>query len=700
MLPLAGSSARRTAKVAEKWLRLSCRARHLSQAQKVARAAALPPYSSQSIACARKSRSQIHSRKIQYRTSSSSAEQVHKRTREPVLPSGPARTRFAPSPTGYLHIGGLRTALFSYLLARRTLGQFLLRIEDTDQKRLVLDAEERLCDDLHWAGLQWDEGPGVDGPYGPYRQSERTEIYRQHAETLLNGRSAYRCFCVPRAADVEARMAFVVSGCYQNCSSLSSEESQERAETRRDPYTVRLGAPKRAVNRSYPDLVYGKIPRLKRSAGALPSSSEGQDAAIDASDTILMKSDGTPTYHFANVIDDHLMHITHVIRGSEWMASTPLHYDIYSAFGWEPPQFAHVGLLVDQKQAKLSKRNSHLALDVASLRDGSGILPDALNNFLALLGWSNPTANDVMDLDALVREFDLKFTKGNTMVRMEKLWFLQKAHVALRCERAMETKSLTPIVDIVSKITAEVKAVYPDYATATQGPKAGEPDALTTLCAAILLADSKSYQNASQFVQRNRYFFARNPAPAPSKYRFYDKAQTLTPGTLQTVALRGLKRYSISLCPPVAELMGTIPADSRDEGRGVFAILAEEAQIHAALDEEIQEWLCRFEVEPSSSRDSSFPPRTEDHAARFVPPTSTSESDQVDDSASESRKMRHKAFRSAMMKFLRETLCEGLPGPSMDVVLAILGTEESCARLRDSGPVSKTRPADAETIAN
>lgn len=232
--------------------------------------------------------------------------------------------------------------------------------------------------------------------------------------------------------------AYVTSGCYQNCSSLSSEVSRQRARSGVEAFTVRLLEPADAQKRVYSDLVYGKIQRLKRSPVAPQTTSEDGIGA-DAADTVLMKSDGTPTYHFANVVDDHLMQITHVIRGLEWMASTPLHYNIYSAFGWEPPQFAHVGLLVDQNQAKLSKRNLDLALDVASMRDEHGVLPYTLNNFLALLGWSNPTENDVMDIEALIRNFDLKFTKGNTMVRMEKLWYLQKQHVALRCQRAMST---------------------------------------------------------------------------------------------------------------------------------------------------------------------------------------------------------------------------------------------------------------------
>ena len=258
-------------------------------------------------------------------------------TRNPTpaaLPATAARTRFAPSPTGYLHLGSLRTALFSYLLAKRTGGQFVLRIEDTDQKRTVADAELRLMADLRWAGLQWDEGPGVGGPYGPYRQSERRHVYQHHAHRLLDAGHAYRCFCSPARlqALAEHRHRLGLATDYDRaCAPLSRAESDERAH-RGELHTIRLRAPDRYP--AYQDLVYGTVK---------PLAKRGPAADVSFDDPILLKSDGLPTYHLASVVDDHLMHITHVIRGSEWMPSTPKHVALYSALGWAPPAFAHVG---------------------------------------------------------------------------------------------------------------------------------------------------------------------------------------------------------------------------------------------------------------------------------------------------------------------------------------------------------------------
>lgn len=546
------------------------------------------------------------------------------RNREPRLPDGPARTRFAPSPTGYLHIGGLRTALFSHLLAKRTGGQFLLRIEDTDQRRLVPGAEAKLLSDLRWAGLEWDEGPEVGGPHGPYRQSERTHIYQEFSQQLLENGSAYRCFCSPQSAG-GAQMAYVTSGCYQNCASLSRDESQERARDGRETLTIRLHIPHDAHKRVYPDLVYGKIQRLKRSPAA-PMSEDGE-SGIRSADTILLKSDGTPTYHFANVVDDHLMQITHVIRGVEWSASTPLHYDIYSAFDWTPPQFAHVGLLVDQNQAKLSKRNQDLALDVASMRDSQGVLPETLVNFLALLGWSNPTRNDVMDMQALVDNFDLKFTRGNAMVRMEKLWFLQRRHAAERCTSAMREASAAPIELLVSAIEHEVRTKYQETLPPwlLRGDPASKTHNLKGYIQSILLGDASNYENAAQWVHRNRYFFAFDRSQIPAERAFYDSKQTIRPAGLAHCArdIAGELEKATS----GAELSKRTPS---------FA--------------ELQENVARVTQLMREQRGRSVGEREE--------------------------------LAKPLMPFLREKLAMGSPGPSIDMVMALLGPEECARRLK------------------
>ncbi|CAG8377159.1 unnamed protein product [Penicillium salamii] len=328
---------------------------------------------------------------IQCRACSSSAG-AQVRNSKNKLPDAPARTRFAPSPTGYLHLGSLRTALFNYLLAKRTGGQFLLRIEDTDQKRTIPGAEQRLYDDLQWAGLNWDEGPVVGGPYGPYRQSERTDLYRSHANDLISNGHAYRCFCSAERLDTMAQhrsQAGLTPGYDRKCGDLSAEESEDRA-ANGETHIIRLKV------EGYPmfnDLVYGKTGQNKPNNKKL----DFIDRVYD--DPILIKSDGHPTYHLANVVDDHCMKITHVIRGTEWMPSTPMHMALYNAFKWTPPQFGHVPLLVDQKGQKLSKRNADI--DLSSFKDKQGVFASTLVNFAALLGWSHSQKSDVLSLQEL-----------------------------------------------------------------------------------------------------------------------------------------------------------------------------------------------------------------------------------------------------------------------------------------------------------
>ncbi|KAI1367826.1 hypothetical protein F5Y08DRAFT_297700 [Xylaria arbuscula] len=349
--------------------------------------------------------------------------------REPLtrLPSTPARTRFAPSPTGYLHLGSLRTALFNYLLARATGGQFLIRVEDTDQKRLVPDAEEKLYEDLKWAGLDWDEGPDVDGPYGPYKQSKRLQTYHDHANKLLEDGRAYRCFCTPEELDSMKRLALEESRdpVYNKaCSHISAEESAHRAADGEE-HCIRFKSDSKAP--PVQDLVYGTY-----------------RSPVAPDDFIIMKRDGFPTYHFANVVDDHLMKITHVIRGAEWLISTPRHVALYNAFGWEAPQFAHVGLLVDKKRQKLSKRDG--TFDLSSWKS-QGTLPVALLNYVCLLGWSpsrgGGDTSEVMDMKDMIQKFHLRFTKGDVVVN-NKHEFLQKAHV----RKNMDKDVILPQIDI------------------------------------------------------------------------------------------------------------------------------------------------------------------------------------------------------------------------------------------------------------
>jgi glutamyl-tRNA synthetase len=325
--------------------------------------------------------------------------------------------RFAPSPTGYLHVGGARTALFNFLFARRHKGKFILRIEDTDQKRYRPEALAEIFTSLKWLGLQWDEGPEVGGDAGPYFQSQRTALYRRHAEELLAAGRAYRCFCSEdrlaslRAEQEAAKMANG-SGYDRRCRDLDGAEV-EKLLAANAPYVVRLKVPdNRAV--AFHDLIRGDITY--------------DSAQLD--DLVLLKSDGFPTYHLANVVDDHHMHITHVLRGDEWIASTPKHILIYEACGWSPPIFAHMPVILAPDGGKLSKRRG-----AASVLDyqRAGILPEALVNFLALLGWAPGGDREIMTLDEMCAAFSLERVQAKAAVFDEtKLEWMNGQYLQLR----------------------------------------------------------------------------------------------------------------------------------------------------------------------------------------------------------------------------------------------------------------------------
>lgn len=416
-----------------------------------------------------------------------------------VLPEHPARTRFAPSPTGNLHLGSIRTALFNYLLAKRTKGQFLLRIEDTDQKRTIPGAEEQLCKDLLWAGLQWDEGPTVGGPYGPYKQSERTTIYRDHATELLESKHAYHCFCTSERLDALNRFRHergLPLGYDRYCAHLSLEESNDRAH-RGEVHVVRLRAPDKYA--PWHDFVYGNTGKAAKLGGKNVVDNPVYD------DPIMIKSDGHPTYHLANVVDDHLMKITHVIRGSEWMSSTPMHLALYKALGWEPPVFGHVPLLVDQNNQKLSKRN--FDTDISSFRDKQGIFPDVLVNFAVLLGWSHQQKSDFLPLRQLEEVFDLKFTKGNTIVSFAKLQFLQERYARQYiAEGGEHFQRMVEQVCIALRSMCDEKQLSPALGSRR----------LKDVVGLMLRTDWKSYTTAAAFARRCSNFF--NPLPSSRPY--------------------------------------------------------------------------------------------------------------------------------------------------------------------------------------
>jgi glutamyl-tRNA synthetase len=300
------------------------------------------------------------------------------------------RVRIAPSPTGDPHVGTAYIALFNLIFARHFQGKFILRIEDTDQSRSRPEYEKTIFQALRWCGLEWDEGPDVGGPFGPYRQSERTEIYRKHAYQLIERGKVYKCFATPKEL-AEMRDTAAAEGKRigydRRYRDLSPEEIKER-EDAGQTYVVRLKIPLTGEC-VYEDEVKGRI--------TCPWA--------DVDDQVLLKSDGFPTYHLANVVDDHLMQISHVIRGDEWMTSTPKHVYLYEAFGWEAPIFMHMPLLLGKDGKKLSKRKNPTS--IFYFRD-SGFLPEALMNFLTLIGYSMQGEQEKYTLDEIIKSFDPK----------------------------------------------------------------------------------------------------------------------------------------------------------------------------------------------------------------------------------------------------------------------------------------------------
>lgn len=318
------------------------------------------------------------------------------------------RTRFAPSPTGYMHIGNLRTALYEYLIAKSQNGDFVLRIEDTDQKRYVEGATDIIYHTLKQVGMNWDEGPDIGGAYGPYVQSERKSLYAEYAHKLVELGGAHYCFCSKDDADEqkdeEANIKFE-----DPCKFLSPEEARKRVAAG-EPYVIRQTINKKGTS-VFKDMVYGEI-----------------EIDYDELDEgVLLKSDGFPTYNFANVVDDHLMKITHVVRGNEYISSTPKYNLIYEAFGWEPPVYVHVPPVMKDAQHKLSKRNGD-----ASFQDliAKGYLPEAILNYIALLGWNPGTEQEIFSLQELKQVFSMeRLGKSPAIFDIAKLTWMNGCYI-------------------------------------------------------------------------------------------------------------------------------------------------------------------------------------------------------------------------------------------------------------------------------
>ncbi len=326
------------------------------------------------------------------------------------------RTRFAPSPTGYVHLGNLRTALFAYLFARHEAGVFILRVEDTDQSRYVEGAVENLLRTLEWAGITLDEGPYLDangklaekGQFGPYTQSKRLSIYQKYVAELIAKGGAYHCFCTAERLEnlrTEQQLNKLPTGYDGLCLKTTSPEEAAKRIEQGEKYVVRLKMP-RSGETIFTDLIRGEV-RFK-------------NELID--DQVLLKSDGFPTYHLAVVVDDHLMEISHVIRGEDWISSTPKHIQLYRYFGWEIPEFGHVPLILNSDKSKFSKRQGDVAAEQYQSR---GYLPEALVNFIAFLGWNPGDERELFNPEELCAEFKLDHvSKAGAVFNLEKLdWF-------------------------------------------------------------------------------------------------------------------------------------------------------------------------------------------------------------------------------------------------------------------------------------
>ncbi len=382
--------------------------------------------------------------------------------------SKPIRVRFAPSPTGFLHVGGLRTALYNYLFAQHNGGKFVLRIEDTDQTRKVEGAVENLISTLEWAGIHYDEGPHRDGRCGPYVQSQRLEIYHKHAQQLIEQGKAYYCFCLPERLEEMRRLqiAMKLPPMYdRHCRDLPADEVKRRREAG-ESCVVRMKVPI-GGELIFDDIVRGRVTIANK--------------ILD--DQVLLKSDGFPTYHLAVVVDDHLMEISHVIRGEEWLSSTPKHVLLYQYLGWEIPQFAHLPLLLNPDKTKLSKRQGDVAVEDYRAK---GYLKEAIVNFVAFLGWNPGDEREIFSMEELTREFSLeRVGKAGAVFNVEKLNWLNFQHLR-------------------KKADAEVLAMLKEYMTWSEvGNKRFDEDYLLR----VMTAMRERVTFVKDFVEKSPYFF-------------------------------------------------------------------------------------------------------------------------------------------------------------------------------------------------
>lgn len=359
--------------------------------------------------------------------------------------SNKVRSRFAPSPTGHLHIGSARTALFSFLLARKERGDFIIRIEDTDQARNVENAEGKLLQSLKWLGIEWDESVDVGGEYGPYRSMDRLDTYEKYYTQLIEEGKAFRCYCTPEEIEVERQISLEkgetpkYSG---KCRHLSSEQRANYEEEGRKS-SIRFRVPEDQIIKIY-DMVRGEVEFESNGIG----------------DFVIIRPDGIPTYNFAVTIDDHLMEISHVVRGEEHLSNTPRQVLIYQAFGWDIPKFGHLSLILNDKHQKMSKRDESIIQFVEQYKE-LGFLPEAIINFVALLGWSPEGEEEILSMEQLIEGFSMdRVSKSPAVFDIQKLFwmnnqYIKKAPLALMVDLC--TPHLQKAGYIPTELTAEQK---------------------------------------------------------------------------------------------------------------------------------------------------------------------------------------------------------------------------------------------------
>jgi len=435
----------------------------------------------------------------------------------------PIRVRFAPSPTGYLHIGGLRTALFNYLFAKKSGGAFILRIEDTDRTRFVPDALRDIMDSMRWLGIEWDEGPDKPGGCGPYIQSERLPLYREAAEGLVAKGLAYRCFCTAaRLEEMRAsRKGAPPNGAGQGgdgydgrCRSLPKEEA-ERLLAAGTPSVVRLAAPKIGTT-VVRDFLRGDV--------------AFENALQD--DIVLLKSDGFPTYHLAHVVDDHAMAVTHVLRGEEWLPSTPKHVLLFAALGWAPPLYVHLPVILSPSGGKLSKRDG--ASNVREFIE-MGYLPEAMTNFLALLGWSYDGERSMFTMQELEQEFVLeKIGMGSPVFDRAKLDDYNGKYIRMLDDQALAAHCLPHL--------------------AAAGLVRGDDPAAQTLLRAIMPLYRERLVHTKDIIDQARFFFSDEldyqggAALVPKKATREEAAAVLAGAERSLSALAGFTHAEIEPC--------------------------------------------------------------------------------------------------------------------------------------------------------